>query len=326
MRKILSLLLALLSCNAVAQTTLTDNDLRKLFIITGTSAISTPNRYGGVVLFKSFFEIYGNACSLKKHYNTTIFIDEEGGSVVRIPSANTPSPLQSKKMDTVNFYSGVEYSAKKLKESCVDVNLAPFVEASKYTTRSYSSQTNEVIEKASVFSRAMQSQGIKTVVKHFPAWNQNCESIYNIDSLKLTLKPKSEVLKCSLHDSDKVLFEEKAKVFVSVPSNAVMISNNVIPELGQYPNTMNPKIRDILRKDLGYKNVLISDALWEIQASPKAVLMALKVVDWVMVGEADDAEKAIPAIRTAINEGELTEEEISEKIRLIESFKQGIQE
>lgn len=324
MRKRLSLLLALLSCNAVAQTTLTDNDLRKLFIITGTSAISTNNSYGGVVLFKSFFDIYGNACGLKKHYNTTIFVDEEGGSVVRIPSANTPSPVQSKKLHTVNFYSGVEYSAKKLKEFCVDVNLAPFVEASKYTTRSYSSQTNEVIEKATVFSKAMQSQGIRTVVKHFPAWNQNCESIYNIDSLKLTLRPRSEVLKCSLPDSSRNLFYEKAKVFTAVPSNAIMVSNNVIPELGKYPNTMNPKIKDIIRKDLGYRNVIISDALWEIQASPKAIMMALKVVDWVMIGEADDAEKAIPEIRKAIDSGEFTEEEIREKIQLIESFKQNI--
>lgn len=133
-------------------------------------------------------------------------------------------------------------------------------------------------------------------------------------------------MKCSLPDSDKGLFEENAKVFLSFPSNAVMISNNVIPELGKYPNTMNPKIRKILRKHLGYKNVLISDAPWEIQATPKAVLIALKVVEWIMVGEADDAEKAIPAIRTAINEGEFTEEEISEKIRLIESFKNGSQE
>lgn len=321
MKKI-GLILSLLSCNALAQTTITDNELRKLFIITGTSAVSTDKVYGGVVLFKSFFEIYGNACAFKKHYSDiTVFVDEEGGTVVRIPSANTPSPVQAKTMNSADLYSGVQNSGRKLKELCIDVNLAPFVEANKYTSRSYSANTKEVIEKATVFSNAMQSVGVKTVLKHFPGWNENCRAEYQLEALKLTLRPNSEVLTCSLPESGKASFEQKIGVFKSVPANAIMVANTVIPELSEYPTTMNPKIRELLKTDLGYKNVLISDALWEIQASPKAVLKALKVVDWVMVGEAEDAENAIPAIRQAIEEGTFTEEELREKIRLIDEFK-----
>lgn len=126
-------------------------------------------------------------------------------------------------------------------------------------------------------------------------------------------------------DSEKENFEKKAKVFLAVPSDAVMISNNVIPELSPYPGTMNPKLRDMLRNDLGYKQVLISDALWEIQASPNAVLRALKTVDWVMVGEAEDAEKAIPAIQKALADGTFTEAEIKEKLALIDEFKRKTQ-
>jgi beta-N-acetylhexosaminidase len=322
MKKRLGIILAFLTCNALAQTPLTDNELRKLFIIVGYSAISTVNNYGGVVLYKSFFDIYGNACSLKKFYkNTSIFIDQEGGSVVRISSANTPSPLQSKSLSSNDFYKNVESSAQIIKQHCVDGNLAPFVESSKYTNRSYGPDTKTVIDKASLFSTAMQSQGVKTVLKHFPAWNENCKSMYELDSLNIKLRPNSEILSCSFPGGSKELFAQKISAFKSVPSNAIMVSNIVVPELSEYPSTMNPKMRDIIRNDLGYKKVIVSDALWEIEPSPRVVLKVLKVVDWVMIGEAEDAEKAIPEIRKAIENGTFTESEMREKIKLIDEFK-----
>lgn len=322
MKKRIGLILGFLTCNALAQTPITDDELRKLFIIVGTSTISTVNNYGGAVLYKSFFEIYGNACSFKNFYkNTSVFIDQEGGSVVRISSANTPSPLQAKSLSSDEFYKSVESSAQKIKQHCVDVNLAPFVESSKYTSRSYGPDTRTVIDKATLFSTAMQANGVKTVLKHFPAWNENCKSMYELDSLKIKLRKNSEILSCSLPDSSKDIFAQKISAFKSVPSNAIMVSNIVIPELSEYPSTMNPKMRELIRNDLGYKKVIISDALWEIEPSPKTVLKVLKVVDWVMIGESEDAEKAIPEIRKAMENGEFTESEIREKIRLIDEFK-----
>lgn len=321
-KTITAILLSFVGMNAFAQSTLTDQDLRKLFILTGASVISTDKHYGGVVLFKGFFEHFGKACDFKKFYSkTTIFTDQEGGSVVRIAAANTPSPTQAKGMTQDEFYDKAAKSAQVMKDYCVDSNLGPFVEASKYTTRSYSPKLEQVITSASLFSTAMQSKGVATVLKHFPAWNENCRAEHQLDALNITLRPNSEVLTCSLPGSAKEAFMQKAKVFTTVPSDAIMIANTVIPELSPYPGTMNPKIRDILKNELGYKKVLISDALWEIQATPKVVLKALKVVDWVMVGESSDAENAIPLIRQAIQDGTFTEAEIREKIALIDEFK-----
>ena len=82
-------------------------------------------------------------------------------------------------------------------------------------------------------------------------------------------------------------------------------------------------IHDFARGDIGYKGLLISDALWEIEASPKAVVMALKVVDWVMVGYAADVEAAIPYIREALKRGLITESELQAKLRRIAAFKEN---
>lgn len=315
---ILSLLLPLLVQQAHAE--ISDAELRRLFIVTGHE--TGQYKYGGVVMFKAFFDKNKSACAYKKaNPNTTIFIDQEGGYVIRIPSAAPPSATSARDMSTEDFYKAVKKSAKKLKEACIDVNLAPVVEISQDPSRTYGSLPEEAIPKAKAFSEAMQSEGIRTVLKHFPGWNQNCVSVKELNSIKLKIRPNTEVESCSVPENSKYQFEQKMKVFTKVPSNAWMIGNNVIPELSPYPSTMNPNINDITRNVLGYKGLLISDALWEIEASPKAVLMALKVVDWVMIGYPQQAEAAIPYIKDAINKGFFTEQEIKDKLNRIDKFK-----
>ena len=69
----------------LARCEISDNDLRKLFIITGASG---DEKYGGVVLFKSHFDKNKTACAYKKsHPETTIFIDQEGGRLLPMPFA-----------------------------------------------------------------------------------------------------------------------------------------------------------------------------------------------------------------------------------------------
>ena len=305
----------------LARCEISDNDLRKLFIITGASG---DEKYGVVVLFKSHFDKNKTACAYKKsHPETTIFIDQEGGSVVRIADAAPPSPAQARTMRDADFYEAVKKSAKKLKSACIDVNLAPVVEVNADPSRAYGAVPEEAIPKARAFSQAMQSEGIKTVLKHFPGWNEHCTEVKELNSIKLKVRPQSEAHRCSVREDERYLFTEKVKVFSKVPSNAWMVSNTVIPELGPYPSSMNPVIHDFARGDIGYKGLLISDALWEIEASPKAVVMALKVVDWVMVGYAADVEAAIPYIREALKRGLITESELQAKLRRIAAFKEN---
>lgn len=314
----LSLLLSLVAHQAHAE--ITNKELRKLFIITGNG--NEEYKYGGVVLFKDFFEKNKSACSYKKeHPETTIFIDQEGGDVIRIPSAAPPSQKLAREMNTKEFYNKVKISAKKLKQECIDVNLAPVVEVDKYSSRSYGGTPQEVIEKARTFNEAMQSEGIKTVLKHFPGWVQNCSSVKNLKNINLKLKENSEIETCSLPEKSIKQFEENMKIFSQIPANAWMVSNTIIPELSPYPSTMNPDINEIIRNGLNYHEVIMSDALWEIEASPDVIVKALKVVDWVMVGYPQQAEAAIPYIKDAINKGFFTEQEIRDKLNRIDKFK-----
>lgn len=301
---------------------ISDNELRKLFILVGVSPEHMNGvHYGGVVLFKRYFDINKTACGIKKlHPNLTIFVDQEGGSVVRIPDTAPPSARDSKKISESAFYNGVKKSAKKLKALCIDVNLAPVVEINSYDNRSYGATAKDMVPRAKLFSRAMQSEGIKTVLKHFPGWKEDCEALTELNSIKLNVKSGSEANKCRIGDNI-TEFNKSMSVFKEVPADAWMIGNNIYEELGPYPSTMNPEVNSLVRDRLGYKGLVISDALWEIEASPKAILMALKVNDWIMVAFPNQVELAIPVIRGAIKSGFITETEIQEKLKRISTVK-----
>lgn len=228
------------------------------------------------------------------------------------------------KMSSSNFYNAVKLSAKKLKLACIDVNMAPVVEiAPEYgNARSYGKISTEVIEKATIFSNAMQSENIKTVLKHFPGWKKNCVSIHDLNHIKLKIKNGSEALECSITtDSDK--FTENMNVFKKIPSNAWMVGNNIYKELSPYPSSMNSEMSDIIRNKLSYKGLVISDALWEIEASPKAIILALQVNDLVMVGFPTQVEFALPIIKLAIQKGILSENQLKEKLIRISNFKKS---
>jgi beta-N-acetylhexosaminidase len=315
----------LLAFTSPAKAEISDSELRKLFIISGVwPAQMTGIEYGGIVLFKSYFETNKTACSWKKlHPDMTIFVDQEGGSVVRIPDAAPPSPRDSKKLTESVFYNGVKKSAKKLKDLCIDVNLAPMVEMSNGDSRSYGATAQNIVPRATLFSRAMQSEGIRTVLKHFPGWHDDCIPLKDLSSIKLKVKIGSEATKCRI-GNNLAQFNKSISVFKEVPADAWMIGNNIYEELGPYPSTMNPEVIALVRNNLGYKGLVISDALWEIEAGPKAILMALKVNDWIMVAYPTQVEAAIPVIRGAIKSGFLTEAEIHEKLNRISKIKQPV--
>lgn len=318
---IASLLTAIMPLAAKAE--ISDNALRKLFVISEASAETMAGaEYGGIVLFKSYFNTHKTACELKKRNpKLTVFIDQEGGSVVRIPDAAPPSPTEAKALTDSTFYEAVKQSAQKLKRACIDANFAPVVEISEHNSRSYGTKFEEVARKATIFSTAMQSAGIKTVLKHFPSFQNNCTPLQELDAIQLKVKKGTEALTCSNAQTDSVTWLESINIFQKIPSSAWMLSNHVYEKLGAYPSSMNPEINKMIRTDMVYNGLLISDALWEIEASPRAILLALKVNDWVMVAYPHQVEAALPVIRAALKNRQITEIDIQNKLQRIESFK-----
>lgn len=299
---------------------ISDNQLRQLFIVTNLDRSKPLLEYGGIVLFSEYFKTMGNACMLKKQYpNMTVFTDQEGGTVVRLPRHPPPAPNKAITLGIKPFKAAVKLAAKELKGACVDVNLAPVVQVGGDIERIYSRNPKEVLQYGTAFAESMHQEGIKTVNKHFPGSGDSCESLQFLAGF--TVKRGTEAYRCKIIEQEK--FITGTKLFTQIPSHAWMVSQNIYEGYGNLPAFMNPTITNIARQNLGYRGLLISDALWEIEATPKAIIQALKAVDWIMVGWSHDVEKALSLIRLEINKGTIKEEHLLDKLERVKSFKKN---
>lgn len=297
-----------------------DNDLRKLFIIAGDSGVAPGVSYGGMVLFKNSFA-NKTGCEIKKTYpQTTLFLDQEGGEVIRLAQYPLVSAKEATKLTLKEYYNNVKRVAKGLKDSCIDANLAPVVEVNSSKSRSYGDNRKKVYDYASTFVGAMKSESITTVLKHFPGEADDCKPLTSLAHVDLNLKKNTEAYECSIKDMKK--FKNNTELFKEIDGDAVMMGQGIYSNLSQYPAMLEPKMRSWLVQDLKYQKVIISDALWEIEANPKTILMALKTVDWIMVGPPSTVESALPVLHKAIENGNFTTKEIQKKLDLIEQFKQ----
>lgn len=323
MKKILlgSVICMLLSHVALAEDTssISNENLRKLFIIGGHDGIPQGVEYGGMVLFKQNLQQV-KACDVKKHYpNTMLYVDQEGGNVKRFEQDKLPSATEATKMNVNQYQDLLKKTAQLLKENCIDVNLAPFVEITEENNRSYGPSYEKTKKYATLFVNTMNQYGVKSVLKHFPGEADQCRGVHDLSSLGLKVKQNSEAYVCTI--VDRTEFDKNVHIFVEVPSDAVMIGQGIYKEISPYPALLEPKMRNWLVDKLHYKKPLISDALWEIEATPQTVIRALKTVDFVMVGFPRTVEESLPYIQEAIKKGELKKEDIQHKIDLFNSFK-----
>lgn len=322
MKKILvgSFVCMLVSHVALADTTsgISNESLRKLFIIGGHDGIPQGVQYGGMVLFKQNLQQV-NACDIKKHYpNTVLYVDQEGGNVRRFEQYILPSAKDATKINMTQYQDLLKKTAQGLKDNCIDVNLAPFVEITEENNRSYGVDYNKTKKYATMFVQTMNQYGVKSVLKHFPGEADQCRGVHDLSHLGLKIKENSEAYVCTIVDRKE--FDKNVQMFVDVPSDAVMIGQGIYKDISDYPALLEPKMRTWLVDKLGYKKPIISDALWEIEATPQTVIRALKTVDFVMVGFPRTVEESLPYIQEAIKKGELKKEDIQHKIDLFNDF------
>ena len=112
--------------------------------------------FGGVILFDRNMQSVEQVKKLTSDIQTKsdekiplfIGVDEEGGEVTRMENALTPPPSQQKIGDTNDPEKAKQWAistAKELKNMGINVNFAPVADVGSNDTRSYSTDTNTVI-------------------------------------------------------------------------------------------------------------------------------------------------------------------------------------
>ncbi len=282
--------------------------------------ILTKNKFAGYLFFEKDFanktsdEVKKMISDLQKVSEIPILtaVDEEGGTVVRV-SSNTnlskekfksPSELYTLggfdkiKEDTIN-------KSKLLNELGLNLNLAPVVDVSTNPDdymyqRTLKKDTNLTSTYAKTVIESSKSTGVSYTLKHFPGYGNNADTH--------TTSSKDTRSRESIMDNDIPPFKEGIKS----GAEAVLVSHNIVNSIDpDNPASLSPSIHNILRNDLAFTGIIITDdldmgAVKDISDSTvKAILAGNDLIITT------DYDKSIKEIKDAVNRGEISEEIIS---------------
>jgi beta-N-acetylhexosaminidase len=167
--------------------------------------------------------------------------------------------------------------------------------------------------------RGYQDAGVVATAKHFPGRGDSATDAHDV----------LDVCRADwdrMHAVELVTFQAAIKA----GAKAVMTAHTIYPPYDKtYPSTLSAAIlTDLLRKELGFEGVIVSDAIgmaailkkWPL---PKACAMAIKAgVDTILL-KADDESRSqcFFGIKTAVERGELSEERVNDAVRRLLSMK-----
>ena len=287
---------------------------------------------GGYIMFGRDFdnktkeEVINNIASWQEASDIPMLIgvDEEGGTVNRI-STNTEfrsEPFKSSQelyaeggFDLI--YEDTIIKANFLKELGINVNFAPVVDVSinpddYIYKRSFGKNANLTSEYAEVVVRAMKESNIASVLKHFPGYGNNTDTHTGIAIDNRTLE--------TFKENDFLPFEAGIKA----GANIVLVSHNIVTNMdSNNPASLSTRVHEILRNDLGFAGVIITDDLYMDAISKNydssvAVLAILAGNDLICT---TDFESQIPEVIAAVEDGTISIDRINESVRRILELK-----
>jgi len=291
---------------------------------------------GGVILFKRNVNDAGQLLTLintLKRLNEDkiplfISVDEEGGLVSRMPAEliNLPdSKSVGEKNDKDYSYKIGKIIAREIKAFGFNMNFAPVLDINSNPNnpvigpRAFGADVITVKEQGLAVMEGMQSEGIISVVKHFPGHGDT-----QVDShLNLPLIEKDL---------------EEMKQFELVPfieainngCDAVMIAHILFDKVdSQNPASLSQVIiGDILRNQFGFQGLVITDdltmgAIADHYEMGEAAVKAINAgADIVLVCHGYNNEiKVLERIKKAVVEGEISGQRLDESLYRILSMK-----
>ena len=244
-------------------------------------------------------------------------VDEEGGRVGRLMYSVGTTKLQSmysyKDEGAKTAYKNAWILAQDLKSFGFNTDFAPVADV--WTVkgniaigdRAYSDDYDEAAELIASAVKGFHDGGALCCLKHFPGHGS-------------TATDSHEEAAIVQKDPD-TLKKEDLKPFVSgikAGADMVMIGHITVPEIDDAPASMSRKITtDLLRKNLGFEGVIITDGLQmaaagSIPDGEKALRCLNAGADLLL--EIADVQGTIETLEQAVKDGKLKESRIDESV------------
>jgi beta-N-acetylhexosaminidase len=268
--------------------------------------------------------------NLESPYPLLVGVDEEGGTVTRLSGIFPNLPPQSRLGESGDPELAYQYGSiqgEKLRRLGFNVNFSPVLDVDSNPdnpvigNRSISGDPNMVADLGIQLWKGIADQGVVPVGKHYPGHGDT-----DVDSH--TLLPVIEKSKDQLQSTELIPFQ--ASIQEGIP--AMMVGHLLIPSLHDRPASLSRVImEDLLREDQGFDGVVFSDDLTmgaitqDMTVSEAAVEFIGAGGDIALICHGDtNVMDAFEAIRSAVEEGILSEVDLDRKvvriIRLKEDF------
>ena len=242
----------------------------QLLLVLDSKNLLTNQTMSGCVLFEDDFanksrnEVIENIERYQSNakYPMIIAVDEEGGSVVRVSKYlrdnrfRLPQDVyKSGGMDSI--ISDATEKSEYLKEFGINVNLAPVADVATNEDdyiyrRSFGVDADATSNYVRNVVMAMSNIKMGSVLKHFPGYGSAPGSggTYH-DSRDFN----------SLKNNDLLPF----KAGIEAGANSILVTNNIIDSVdNQNPATLSKDIHDLLREDLKYNGVIMTDDVTDL--------------------------------------------------------------
>lgn len=256
--------------------------------------------------------------------DSLIAIDEEGGDVTRLYSdQGSPYPGNALlgRIDDLEYTAEIATSVGwELRAVGVNVNFAPDADINSNSAnpvigvRSFGAEPSLVARHTAAWVRAHEATGVAVSAKHFPGHGDTAlDSHLAVPVVDLSL--------------DELRAREFQPFIASIDAGAraIMTSHIVLPQLdAENPATLSKTILEgLLRDELGFEGVIVSDALDMAGASgetgiPEAAIRAIAAgCDLLCIGTKNTDQQMAEieaALAAAINEGRLDAQRLASAV------------
>jgi beta-N-acetylhexosaminidase len=290
-------------------------------------------KLGGVILYKNnintISQVKDDINKLKAINNKIslfISIDQEGGRVTRLPSemGSFESAMSiGSKNDLDYAYESGKKIASFLTELGFNLDFAPVLDIfsnPKNTVigeRSFGTNPSVVSRMGIQVIKGLHSENIMATAKHFPGHGDTL-----VDShIGLPVVDKTVA---ELKDFEFIPFANAIKNDIDM----IMVAHIILSKVDDLPSTMSKNIvTDILRRDLGYDGVVITDdmsmgAIAKNYTIPEAAVMSINAgCDIILVKGVNNTISIINSIKASMQNGVLAEKRIDESLYHILTLK-----
>ena len=282
--------------------------------------------------FTAAVQSYQDAAAADTGIPLLIGSDEEGGTVTRAsrnPNLfekpfSSPQKLAAQATEHGSIFSEDAWEkSSALLALGINVNLAPVADVSTDPAdfiydRALGQDAAATADYVAQVVTAMRESGIGSVLKHFPGYGSNTDTHTGIALDERSLE--------TFRQSDFLPFA--AGIEAGEGTTAVLVSHNIMAAVDpDLPASLSPAVHDLLREELGFTGVVMTDdlamdAVAAYSQDGAVAVMALEAGNDLII--TTDYRTQIPKVLEAVESGALSMDTIDTACRRVLTWKQAL--